>query len=73
MYLKGDFDLQGTISRSGSRGFLAGGILTLQLVADNGKRENSHPSCEGRSDVRRIYLWQRKDTLENVAFLEIAN
>lgn len=47
--------------------------MTLQLVADNGKRENSHPSCEGRSDVRRIYLWRRKETLENLAFLELAN
>lgn len=73
MYLKGDFDLQGTLSRLCLRGLLAGGIMTLQLVADNGKRENSHPSCEGRSDVRRIYLWRRKETLENLAFLELAN
>ncbi len=73
MYLKGDFDLQGTLSRLCLRGVLAGDIMTLQLVADNGKRENSHPSCEGRSDVRRIYLWRRKETLENLAFLELAN
>lgn len=73
MYLKGGFDLQGTLSRLCLRRFLAGDIMTLQLVADNGKRENSHPSCEGRSDVRRIYLWRRKETLENLAFLELAN
>lgn len=47
--------------------------MTIQLVADNGRRENSHPSCEGRSDVRRIYLRWHKETLENLAFLEIAN
>lgn len=73
MYLKGDFDLQETLSRLCLRGVLAGDIMTLQLVADNGKREYSHPSCEGRSDVRRIYLWRRKESLENLAFLELAN
>lgn len=73
MYLKGDFDLQGTLSRLCLGGVLAGDIMTLQLVADNGRRENSHPSCEGRSDVRRIYLWRRIETFENLAFLIFAN
>lgn len=32
--------------------------LTCQLVAVRGTREKSHPCCEGRSAVRRIYLAQ---------------
>ena len=32
------------------------GERTSQFVAVNGTREKSHPSCEGRSEVRRIYL-----------------
>jgi hypothetical protein len=30
---------------------------TSQFVAVNGTRENSHPSCEGRSEVSRMYLF----------------
>lgn len=41
---------------------ILGGIKTIQLVAVNGRRENSHPSCEGRSDVRRIYLYRKSET-----------
>lgn len=30
--------------------------LTSQFVAVSGTRLNNHPSCDGRSEVRRIYL-----------------
>jgi hypothetical protein len=30
---------------------------TSQFVAVKGTRENSHPSCEGRSEVSRMYLF----------------
>ena len=52
--LKLDLDLQQTISHNSQK--IKAGRLTSQLVAVNGKREKSQPSCDGRSDVRRIYL-----------------
>lgn len=33
-------------------------IHTSQFVAVRGTRENIHPSCDGRSEVKRIYLLQ---------------
>jgi hypothetical protein len=37
---------------------VGGERITSQFVAVKGTREKSHPSCEGRSEVRRMYLQQ---------------
>jgi hypothetical protein len=38
------------------------GKHTSQFVAVKGTLENSHPSCEGRSEVSRMYLFPHQYT-----------
>jgi hypothetical protein len=45
-------------------------VLTSQFVAVRGTRENIHPSCDGRSEVSRIYLPHLATVpLDNIEFL----
>jgi hypothetical protein len=44
------------LEEGGSEDIMGGIGRTSQFVAVKGTREKSHPSCEGRSEVRRMYL-----------------